>query len=101
MNFNFGTPFLRQIQTVYEAIKDHEGPMIWAGDFNTWSKKRFIELRKITELLGLEWLEPENDRRFLKLDHILYRGIIPKYATIGSNVKTSDHFPIFAEFEIA
>ncbi len=100
MNFNFGTPFLRQIQTVYEAIKDHEGPMIWAGDFNTWSKKRFIELRKITELLGLEWLEPENDRRFLKLDHILYRGIIPKYATIGSNVKTSDHFPIFAEFEI-
>lgn len=100
MNFNLGKPFLRQIESVYEAIQSHEGPMIWAGDFNTWSEKRFIELRKIAKELGLEWIIPENDKRFLKLDHILYRGIKPRYAEVGHNIKTSDHYPLFAEFEI-
>lgn len=100
MNFNFGAPFLRQIQNVYETIQNHEGPMIWAGDFNTWSKNRFRELEKITQKLGLEWLIPENDKRFLKLDHILYRGITPKYSEIRHDIKTSDHYPIFAEFEV-
>lgn len=100
MNFNFGAPFLRQIQSVHEAIREHKWPMIWAWDFNTWSKNRFIELGKIAESLGLEWLIPENDKRFLKLDHILYRGIKPKYAEIRHDIKTSDHYPIFAEFEI-
>ena len=100
MNFNFGKPFLRQIESIAEAIKDHVWPMIWAGDFNTWSRKRTRLLGEIAHTLGLEWLMPENDRRFLKLDHILYRGITPRYAEVRHDIKTSDHFPLFAEFEI-
>jgi len=100
MNFNFGKPFLRQIETVYETIKNHEWPLIWAGDFNTWSKKRFTLLGSIAKELWLEWVIPENDKRFLKLDHILYRGVIPRYAEVRHDVRTSDHYPLFAEFEI-
>lgn len=99
MNFNFGKPFLRQIEAVFEAIQDHEWPMIWAGDFNTWSKKRFWMLGWIAEELGLTWLIPENDHRMLKLDHILYRWVTPLYAEVGHTIKTSDHYPLFAEFE--
>lgn len=74
--------------------------MIWAGDFNTWSTKRMRQLEIVASSLGLEWVIPENDRRFLKLDHILYRGMMPRYAEVRHDVTTSDHFPIFAEFEI-
>ncbi len=100
MNFNFGKPFLRQIQSVQLAIEHHVWPMIWAWDFNTWSKKRMRALAKVAEELGLEWLIPENDQRFLKLDHILYRGVHPRFSEIRHDIKTSDHFPIWAEFEM-
>ena len=99
MNFNFGKPFLRQIESVFESIKSHEWPLIWAGDFNTWSKKRLRMLENIARELWLDWIIPENDQRFLKLDHILYRWVRPRYAEIWVAIKTSDHYPIFAEFE--
>jgi endonuclease/exonuclease/phosphatase (EEP) superfamily protein YafD len=40
MNFNFGQPFRSQIEGTVRMIEGHVGPMIWAGDFNTWSKGR-------------------------------------------------------------
>jgi endonuclease/exonuclease/phosphatase (EEP) superfamily protein YafD len=40
MNFNFGQPFRSQIEATVRMIEGHVGPMIWAGDFNTWSKGR-------------------------------------------------------------
>lgn len=58
------------------------------------------ELAKVAEELGLKWLIPENDKRFLKLDHILYRGVHPRFSEIRHDIKTSDHFPIWAEFEM-
>ncbi len=100
MNFNFGAPFLRQIQSVQRSIEDHVWPMIWAWDFNTWSQKRMRALAKIADELGLDWLIPEHDRRLLKLDHILYRGVSPRSSRVCHDIKTSDHFPIWAEFEM-
>jgi endonuclease/exonuclease/phosphatase (EEP) superfamily protein YafD len=47
--------------------------MIWAGDFNTWSRGRMEFLMNIAEKLGLEKIDFSYDPRFLKLDHILYR----------------------------
>ncbi len=100
MNFNFGKPFRRQLEETLLLIRDHIGPMIWAGDFNTWSKARKRFLLEVASSLGLSWMEPMQDTRFLKLDHILYRGIEPLYAEVIGAIKSSDHKPILAGFRM-
>ncbi len=100
MNFNFWTPFMEQISEIAESIQWHIGPMIWAGDFNTWSKWRMEFLMQIAESLWLEKIDFSYDPRFLKLDHILYRGLAPITCEIFDTVKSSDHYPISAQFEL-
>ncbi len=100
MNFNFGTPFMEQITEIAETIEWHVGPMIWAGDFNTWSKGRMEFLMNIAEKLWLEKIDFSYDPRFLKLDHILYRWLSPVTCEIFDTVKSSDHYPISAQFEL-
>ncbi len=81
-------------------IHMHIGPMIWAGDFNTWSRSRKKFLEDIAYELWLTWLQPNNDTRFLKLDHVLYRGIEPTYAEVITSIWSSDHYPVIAGFRI-
>ena len=102
LNFNAGGPFERQIDDVYEKIKDLKGPVIWAGDFNTWnfwSDGRLEYLVAATEDLGLKQVEFKEDTRKLKLDHIFYRGFKLKNSAIVP-VSTSDHNALVVEFEI-
>ena len=47
INFTLGTKdFQNQIEQLENAVKKHKGPLIIAGDFNTWSRvagKKFVE----------------------------------------------------------
>ncbi len=101
MNFNFGRPFRKQLEDTVRMIEWHVGPMIWAGDFNTWSKWRKSFLKTIADSLGLKWITPEQDRRFLQLDHILCRGVEPLYAKVVDHISSSDHKPIIAGFRMS
>lgn len=99
LNFNFGGDFRRQIDQVADFMRTLEGPIIWAGDFNTWSAKRLKYLHTITERLGLTHLQPMDDYRNLVLDHIFVRGLHPTQVRVRSE-RSSDHFPLEAEFEL-
>jgi endonuclease/exonuclease/phosphatase (EEP) superfamily protein YafD len=100
LNFNFGIKFKNQIDQISEFISQLHGPVIWAGDFNTWIGFRANYLNKKAKELGLSHIKPENEkRRFLKLDHIYTRGLNLVEAELLSNYKSSDHWPIKAVFE--
>lgn len=93
LNFNIGGPFERQVYQIAKFISKLSGPVIWAGDFNTWNSIRYEYLMRITTALKLKHLLPEHDTRRLKLDHIFIRGLTP-VATEVLKEDSSDHFPL-------
>lgn len=97
LNFNAGGKFERQIDDLFEKIKRLEGPIMWAGDFNTWIPLRKNYLFSKAAQMGLLHVEPGNDNRKLVLDHIFYRGLNLKSSNL-IEMDNSDHEAIITEF---
>jgi endonuclease/exonuclease/phosphatase (EEP) superfamily protein YafD len=79
--------------------------VILAGDFNTWSNLRYKSLQDVAEQMGLAEVKLAKRRTRLShfkrhLDHLFYKGLELVKAEMLTNVITSDHFPITAEFKI-
>jgi len=104
LNFDIThTAFKEQIAALAEILKTHQGPMIWAGDFNTWSDVRVEYLLDAANSLGMEHAPIENPIGILSatLDHIFYRGFTDVKPSLLSDITTSDHNPLRLEFTIA
>lgn len=99
LNANKGLDFEKHMDQIYEEAKLFLGPIIWAGDFNTWNPLRIAYLNAKAKALGMTLLKPEKDHRKQKLDHILVRGFNVKSVTVLDTYLTSDHFPVRAELE--
>ena len=98
VNYSFGThAFHEQFQRALSVLTDHAGPILLAGDFNTWHLRRSEVLKEMTDNLGLKMLDYDEDRRkrFFgqPLDHIYVRGLEVLEATTR-HVKSSDHNPM-------
>lgn len=104
INFTFGvTQFKRQIDKVRQILVGHKGPVILAGDFNTWRKKRIRILEALAMELDLDALSFQVDHRktvfgYL-LDHIYVRALAAE-STRTHIVKSSDHNPISAKLRV-
>lgn len=98
LNFNTGRRFREQMNEISAFIRQLQGPVIWAGDFNTWSPGRKEHLNMRTAELGLTHLRPSGDNRNLKLDHIYVRGLELISVEMLNNYRSSDHLPIRAVF---
>lgn len=101
LNFNLGHgAFKEQIDDLVEKIKGHKGPMILAGDFNTWAETRLEHLMNQTKKLSLVRLNLENPMGFFNrtLDHIFYRELTVTAEMVLKDVNTSDHLPLIMEF---
>ncbi len=96
LNFNLGSLFERQIDLVASYIAAEKGPVIWAGDFNTWSPARKAYLNMKTKGLGLAHVVLSNDSRNLVLDHIYVRGFSVVSAQVLMKQTSSDHQPLQA-----
>jgi endonuclease/exonuclease/phosphatase (EEP) superfamily protein YafD len=101
LNANQGLDFERHIHQVYEIIKKFKGPVIWAGDFNTWNPIRTMYLKNKAKDLGMTLLKPEVDNRKMKLDHIIVRGFKVNSVFILETYESSDHWPVRAELEFS
>ncbi|MFN3455477.1 MAG: endonuclease/exonuclease/phosphatase family protein [Pseudobdellovibrio sp.] len=99
LNFNQGEEFEKHIDQISMIIGQFSGPVIWAGDFNTWNETRMTYLKNTVDSLGLVFLMPKNDNRSEKLDHIIVRGFKAKSIEVLDTYQTSDHFPVRAELE--
>jgi len=104
INFALGVEtfcdYWAQLENFLSAVP---GPVILAGDFNTWSRKRLAVVRETARRLSLKPVTFDQDRRstfFGKVvDHVYYRGLIPIDAEVYE-VTTSDHNPMVVSFRL-
>lgn len=103
INFVSMEKYMRQIVQMAEAVEHHEGPVLLAGDFNTWNKTRYRELVQIAHRLNLTELVATRKGRiehlYRHLDYIFYRGLEPLEGAFV-RVRSSDHDPIVARFRV-
>ncbi len=104
INFQTTGAFKRQMDQIAEYVKEHKGPVILAGDFNTWNQSRTSYLFRLAKKMGLQEVNYKNGDLRLKfgnyfLDHTFTRGVQVKNSNV---VKTdgSDHSPLFFEFDL-
>lgn len=100
INFTLGVSAIRgQLQDALQYADRHNGPVIFAGDLNTWNRRR---ARIVDESLRGVGLRPVRFRRDVRtrifgkpVDHIYVRGLEAVSADTY-NLATSDHNPMDA-----
>ena len=104
INFTLGNDsYNNQIKSLQDILHRHNGPLVVAGDFNSWSTGRrniMIEMANALELLPLTCKTTNRCTIFgSTVDHIFYRGLEP--VTHETHiVSTSDHNPITVQFRV-
>ncbi|MFO1303372.1 MAG: endonuclease/exonuclease/phosphatase family protein [Burkholderiales bacterium] len=91
-----------QFAGIVDVLAHHDGPMIVAGDLNTWTDARTVALADVARKLGLVEIPFESGRsRFLgrEVDHILVRGLSVQSAA-AIPVRSSDHNPVQAVLRV-
>ena len=104
INFRENKRYYRELERFLELMKHHEGPMIIAGDFNSWNKKRIQKLHEIREELDLSrvpFKQVDKVKSFMgnHLDFIFYRGVELLNFSVHREHEISDHHPLFARFK--
>jgi endonuclease/exonuclease/phosphatase (EEP) superfamily protein YafD len=99
INFVNLRKFRHQIWQISDRVAQHKGPVIVAGDFNTWSRGRLEALEEALNPLGVE-LAVSAVGRYLTLDHILTRGLSLVSVIDTSGVRSSDHAPLAVELAL-
>ena len=104
INFTFGvTAYREQLDQLYDSIKYHDGPMVVAGDFNSWSDDRMAEVIQLLDKLSLSSLDyPVNNKTHVfgnAIDHVFYRQLQPVSKKVWQ-VSSSDHNPISVTFRL-
>lgn len=97
INFVGSEKFRHQLQAIYDVIRNHQGPIIWAGDFNTWNNARTDILDFYMSKLGLSEIQPEGPEK-ASLDHIYFRGCDSAKLWYRTDIGSSDHAPLQARF---
>ncbi len=105
LNFDLGSKFQKHLEDLVPLIKNHDGPVIWAGDFNTWSDHRLKIFEKVMNDLGLTAVTFSDDLRATFMwnhvvDHIYFKGLKTVKAQVLSEIKSSDHKPVSVEFAL-
>jgi len=104
INFELGVSSYRgQMEALVAALAGHRGPIIVAGDFNTWSDERDQLVTETFARIGLTEVKFCSDQRSLfvgmHLDHVYVRGLeLVDGAAIP--VTSSDHNPLTATFRV-
>jgi endonuclease/exonuclease/phosphatase (EEP) superfamily protein YafD len=105
VNFTFGvSDYRRQLHQIRTALRDHRGPIIMTGDFNSWRLRRQRMLQQLVSDLNLEAPEYKLDNRVRMfghaLDHIYTRGFSAQ-PVISPVVTSSDHNPLVTRLGLA
>jgi endonuclease/exonuclease/phosphatase (EEP) superfamily protein YafD len=106
-----------QLEDLKKIMADHQGPIVMAGDFNTWNQKRLdlvkavardAELKEVTDFpegrttgdaKSEFWNKTLGVDRDLPLDRVFFSGFNPTSARV-LNYATSDHRPILVTLKL-
>ncbi len=105
INFETTGAFRRQMNQIEKEITKHPGPVLLAGDFNTWNDSRTTFLNSLCVKLGLTEAPYKNgDSRMsfggYYLDHVFTRGAVVNSAEVVADSIGSDHKPFLLELTI-
>ncbi len=106
MNMAGDDAFARHVDQCLEHISKHDGPVIFAGDFNSKNQERINHMVSGMHKHGLVPVLFRNDKRrkskFSRaiIDYSFVRGLKIKDAWVLGELKTSDHFAMLFEAEI-
>jgi endonuclease/exonuclease/phosphatase (EEP) superfamily protein YafD len=103
INFVTARSFKDELHYIKNQISSFNGPLIVAGDFNTWSLKRVTLLKDFAAELALEEVPFTNDKHLKKvfkkrLDYVFYRALHVEHSKIIRSKNFSDHNPIIVNF---
>lgn len=92
-----------QLEAVRSELATHRGPVVFAGDFNTWNDGRRAVVEAVAHELGLVpvTFRPDARQRFVdhEVDYIYVRGLeVVTGTTIA--LTSSDHNPVFATLRL-
>lgn len=104
INFVDAASYQKEINRIYDAIKDTKGPLVFAGDFNSWSDERDSILKVMRQKLNLNEAKFSPDERMTfnghPLDHFFYTNDIKIIsAKVEGFYQGSDHKPLEVIFE--
>jgi endonuclease/exonuclease/phosphatase (EEP) superfamily protein YafD len=105
INFVSIKVFIKELEEIKSVLHSCSGPIIVAGDFNNWTKKRIMALETFQHALGLEKAEVQEGHHVKQifekpLDHIFYRDLELLKAEAIDTKRISDHNPIYATFNV-
>ncbi|QHA86479.1 endonuclease/exonuclease/phosphatase family protein [Serratia rhizosphaerae] len=105
VNFSLGVDvYSKQLGPIGEQIASHQGPVIMAGDFNAWSRRRINALYQFASDMALREVNFTDDHRRKAfgrpLDFVFYRDLGVAEASVLVT-RASDHNPLLVEFQPA
>jgi endonuclease/exonuclease/phosphatase (EEP) superfamily protein YafD len=109
LNFQISADkFKAQLRYIMEFLVRHEGPVIMAGDFNSWNDARLVHLRRVTQAAGLASVaykaEAITSRFGNPLDHIFYKAadfdVVAETPAVLENIESSDHRALFVALRL-
>jgi endonuclease/exonuclease/phosphatase family metal-dependent hydrolase len=96
----------QQTEAVLELAQKHDGPAVILGDFNTLSKQKAIEIRRLLESHDYTTPFPTNIPTWrgaglirFHADWIFVKGVRVTRWGVVRPLNVSDHWPIWAEIE--
>ena len=103
INFVSVKKYVEQLDQLTTALSTHSGPVILAGDFNTWNPQRLSCFIEISKAAGLVEASMQRRSRLANLnrhlDHVFYRGVELRSVASLAHYQSSDHSPITATFQ--
>lgn len=98
INFTLGTTeFAEQMRKARVIAEKHAGPIVMAGDFNTWNTNREKVLQTMMEELEFDEVVFTEDKRVRTFDHVLDYVFVKGFRIESSSTletDSSDHNPL-------
>ncbi len=88
---------IEEMEHLIAHLPEHKGPILLAGDFNTFSSGYLKAVHSILKKLSLEHIPISDDPRpkAQALDQVFSRGLDIHSIHVDTTIKNSDHFPLF------
>lgn len=96
----------QQLESLLERAEQFNGPTVILGDFNTLSKQKAVEIRKLMESRGYSTPLPTGTATWrgaglrFHADWIFVNGLHAKRWGVVKPLNVSDHWPIWAEITL-
>ncbi len=98
INFVLNSQFKKQVAQMIAILKNHRGPILAVGDFNTWNNGRMSALDTGFASIGLRRLILSNQKA-PELDHAYLRGLVATEGSLLKQITSSDHKPILLKLQ--